>query len=205
MEPNKTLFQVIKSEPEKIKTIINNVLTMLGNRIYLDKAGAKYRLLDPVETGKKIEDRGDGTFTFKAANGDNYALKIIFQRISAIGKQSTVSEFFKDYAKFKKIIVARDFNNKIAEHVSRHHTQIFKENSLLEDIISYRDQPTFELLSPAEMEKVKAEYNVTDYTVQKLMRSDPIAKYFALKKGEIIRVIRPSPTSGEGVAYRIVM
>lgn len=205
MEENKTLFQVIKSEPEKTKTIINNVLIMLGNRIYIDKNGDKHRLLDPTEVLRHVDDKGDGTYTFKANNGDTYALKIVFQRISATGKQSTVSEFFKDYAKFKKIIVARDFNNKIADHVSRHHTQIFKENSLLMDILSFRDQPAFELLSPVEMEKVKAEYNVTDYTIEKLMRADPIAKYFALKKGDIIRIIRASPTSGEAIAYRIVM
>src|SRR5437868_6287816 len=124
MEENKTLFQVIKSEPEKTKTIINNVLTMLGNRIYIDKSGEKKSLLSPKDVLKNIEDRGDGTFTFKANTGDNYALKIIFQKITATGKNSAVSEFFKEYAKFKKIIVARDFNNKIADYVSKHHTQI---------------------------------------------------------------------------------
>ena len=177
---------------------------MLGNRIYINKKGEKHPLLDPTVVSKNIDDRGDGTFTFKANNGDNYALKIIFQRISAIGKQSIISEFFREYAKFRKIIVAKDFNNKIAEHVSRQHTQIFKENSLLEDIITNHYQPKFELLSPSEMEKVKQEYNATDYSIEKIMRSDPITKYFALKKGDIIRIIRPSPTSGEAIAYRIV-
>lgn len=204
METNKTLFQVIKSETEKTKTIVHNVLIMLGNRIYLDKKGEKHVLLNPTEVTKNVEDRGDGTFIFKANNGDNYALKIIFQKITAIGKQSTISDFFNDYAKYKKIIVAKDFNNKIADHVSRQRTQIFKENSLLEDILSHKYQPKFELLTSSEMEKVKTEYNVTDYSIEKMMRSDPITKYFALKKGDIIRIIRPSPTSGEAVAYRIV-
>ena len=205
MEPNKTLFQVIKPDSEKTKTIIDNVLTMLGNRIYLNKAGEKKPLLEPEAAAKHVEDRGDGTHTIKANNGDNFAIKIVFQRISATGKQSAISEFFKEYAQYKKIIVAHDFNNKIADYVSKHHTQIFKENSLLTDNISYRDQPKYELLSPAEMDKYKAEYNATDYTTKKLVRSDPIAKYFALKKGDIIRIIRPSPTSGEAIDYRIVM
>ena len=204
MELNKTLFQVIKTEAEKTKTIVNNVLIMLGNRIYLDKKGEKHILLDPSETSKSVDDRGDGTFVFKANNGDTYALKIFFQKITAIGKQSTISDFFNDYAKYRKIIVAKDFNNKIADHVARQHTQIFKENVLLEDIISNRYQPKFELLTPSEMEKVKSEYNATDYSIEKMMRSDPVTKYFALKKGDIIRIIRPSPTSGEAVAYRII-
>jgi DNA-directed RNA polymerase subunit H (RpoH/RPB5) len=177
---------------------------MLSNRIYIDKKGEKHQLLDQRDTLKNIEERGDGTFTFKANNGDNYAVKIIFQKITAIGKQSVISDFFNEYAKFRKIIVAKDFNNKIADHVARQHTQIFKENSMLEDIISHKYQPKYELLTPAEMDKVKSEYNATDYSIQKMMRSDPITKYFALKKGDIIRIIRPSPTSGEAIAYRIV-
>lgn len=205
MEPNKTLFSVIKPDIEKTKIILDNTLIMLGNRIYIDKTGAKRPLLVSSEAIKKVEDRGDGTYIIKADNGENYAIKIIFQRISATGKQSVVSEFFKDYAQYKKIIVARDFNNKIADYVGKYHTQIFKESSLLYDIITYRDQPAFELLSPTEMEQFKTEYNATDYTTKKMLRSDPIAKYFALKKGEIIRIIRPSPTSGEGVDYRIIM
>jgi len=204
MEPNKVLFEVMKSEAEKIEMIMNNVLTMLGNRIYIDKTGAKQPLIDPVEAKKKIIDKGDGTFIIKANTGDSYAVKIIFQKITAMGKQSVVSDFFKEYAQYKKIIVANDFNNKIAEYVSKQHTQIFKENALLTDIISYRDQPKFELLSPAEMDKVKEEYNITDYTTEKITRGDPIVKYFALKKGDIIKIIRPSPTSGQAVAYRIV-
>ena len=205
MEPDKKLFQAIKPESDKIMIIIKNTLKMLGNRIYIDKNGEKKRLLNPDQSLKSMEDRGDGFFVIKADNGDNYAIKIIFQKITATGKNSVVSEFFKEYAKYKKIIVAHDFNSKIIDYVSKHHTQIFKEHVLLEDIISNRDQPKFELLSPTEMEQVKLEYNATDYTIDKLLKTDAITKYFALKKGDIIRIKRPSQTSGWAIAYRIVM
>jgi len=206
MEPNKSLFNVMKSDAQKVKIIINNVLIMLGNRIYIDNQGEKQPLINVEETRKKIDNHGDGVFTLKANNGDNYAIKIIFSRISAIGKQSVVSEFFKEYPKHKKIIIARDFNNKMLDHVSKQHrTQIFKELQLLENIIEHIDQPRFELLSPKEMELVKKEYSATDYTLKKLNRNDPIAKYFALQKGDIIRILRPSPTSGWAIDYRIVV
>ena len=204
METNKTLFAIMKSDAEKTKIILNNTLIMLSNRIYMDKAGNKRPLLDIAEIEGKLQDKGDGTYTIKANNGDNYAIKIIFQRISAVGKQSIITEFFKDYAQYKKIIVSRDFNNKVADYVAKQHTQIFREASLLENIIEHRDQPKFELLSPLEMDKFKSEYNATDYTTKKLLRNDPITKFYALKKGDIIRIIRSSPTSGEGIDYRIV-
>jgi len=204
MGENKTLFSVIKSESEKTEIIINNVLMMLGNRVYIDKTGNKQPLIDPVVAKKKIDDRKDGTFIIKANNGDNYAIKLIFQKITATGKQSIVNEFFREYPQYKKIIIAYDFNNKIVDYVTRQHTQIFRESALLTDIISYRDQPQFELLTPSEMEKVKEEYNITEYTTEKFMRNDPVVKYFALKKGDIVRIIRPSITSGQAIAYRIV-
>lgn len=205
MEADRKLFTVFKTDTEKTNIIIQNVLTMLGNRIYIDKEGNKQPLLVPSEASKTIMDHGDGTFIIKANNGDSYAIKIVFQKIIATGKQSIISDFFNEYAKYKKIIIARDYNNKIVDYVSRQHTQIFREASLLQDIIKYRDQPKFEILSPSEIEKFKKEYNATDYTTKKMLRSDPVAKYFALKKGDIIRIIRPSPTSGEAIDYRIVM
>lgn len=205
MEENKTLFVVLKPDAEKTKIILNNIIIMLGNRIYIDKAGNKQPLLNPETTYKTIEDRGDHTFIIKADNDEKYAIKIVYQKISAIGKQSIVNEFFKDYDSYKKIIIAREYNNKIAEYVSKHHTQIFKESSLLQDIIKHSNQPKFELLSPKEMEKVKSDYNATDYTIKKMFRSEPVSKYYALKRGDIIRIIRPSPTSGEVCDHRIVM
>lgn len=204
MEAERNLFSVYKTDSEKTTIIIKNVLTMLGNRIYIDKDGNKQPLLDPEKALEKIADQGDGTYVIKANNGDNYAIKLIFQRIVATGKQSVVSDFFREYAKYKKIIIARDYNNKIADYVAKQHTQIFREAMLLQDLIKYRDQPKFELLSPSEAEQVKKEYNATDYTMKKMLRSDPVARYFALRKGDVVRIIRPSPTSGEAIDYRVV-
>lgn len=203
MEENRSLFDVIKSENDKTNIIINNILLMLSNRIYIDKNGDKQPLINLNDNN--IKDKGEGTYVIIANNGDKYAIKIIFQKITAIGKQSVISEFFREYDSYKKIIVANDYNNKILTYVTSHHTQIFRENALLQDIISNENQPKFELLSPSEMEQVKTEYNITDYTTNKILKSDPVAKYFALKKGDIIRIIRPSPVSGQAIAYRIVI
>ena len=40
--------------------------------------------------------------------------------------------------------------------------------------------------------------------MKKILTSDPIVFYFNLKRGNIIRIIRPSEQSGNSVDYRIV-
>lgn len=152
-----------------------------------------------------MEDKGDHVYIIPADNGTKYALKIVFQKITTISKQSIIAEFLENYAGYQRIIVASDYTNKIAEYILKRQTQLFREFSFLQDIISYRDQPRFELLSPEEMEQVRREYQLNEYTFEKMLRSDPVAKYFALKKGDLIRIIRPSPTAGESIAYRIVL
>ena len=200
---NKTLFTVIKNNDEKIEIIKKNIIIMLSNRIYIDKEGNKHSLIDK---NSKLKDHSNNVFTIKTDNGDNYAIKIIFDKITSVGKKSSINEFLEEYPKHKKIIVASEYINKIEVYMNKHHTQIFPENALLENIIDHHDQPVeFQLLTPAEMEQVKKEYNINDYTLSKYSRHDPIVKYYGLKKGDIVRIIRASPVSGLAIAYRIVL
>lgn len=203
MEENKSLFQVYKSEEEKIDIIVRHVLLMLSRRIFIDKEEKKQPLLDLSDKPKM--NIAEGVFTIKARNSENFAVKIFFHKITTSGKQSVISEFIREYADYKKIVIANDFNNKIADFAVKHGIQLFKESSMLEDVISYKDQPIFELLSPAEMKLVRSEYNTTNYTLNKTPRTDITVKYFGLKKSDIYRVKRYSPTSGYVPAYRIVM
>uniref|UniRef100_A0A6G6AAS6 RNA polymerase subunit 5 n=1 Tax=Borely moumouvirus TaxID=2712067 RepID=A0A6G6AAS6_9VIRU len=207
MEPNRIIFSIMKSDSEKVKTILTNILKMLSNRIYMDKEDKKQNLLNlenNFDPAKYVDDKGDNTFTLTTRNGDKYAIKIMFQKISAIGKQSPVSEFINEYNNHKKIIVAQEYNAKIESQVSKYGAQIFLESRLLSDLINNKFQPEFELLSPTEMKQFKTEYNVNEYTIKKYNRSDPVVQYFGLKKGDIIRIIRPSIVSGESIDYRIV-
>lgn len=201
-------FFILKTNEEKIKIILNNVYTMLRNRIYINKEGDKMPMLDdnPDETKnyEHFEDKANGVFIIETKNGEIFSINIIFQKITATGKQSVITDFIKTYAAYKKIIIAKEYNSKILDFVTKYNTQIFKEEALLMNIIDHCDQPRFELLSPKETELVKKEYNITDYTTKKILKIDPIVKYYGLKKGDYIRIIRPSPTAGEVCDYRIV-
>lgn len=199
----RTLHQIIKTEDQKTEIIRNNVILMLSRRIFIDNHGEKNELLN-IENLKYPEVGADKVFTIKCLNSEEYATKIIFGKVTTSGKQSALSEFIKDYGKYKKIIIASDYSNKIRDYCNKNGIQIFFERDMLEDVILTRDQPKFELLTPAEMKRVEEEYNVTSYTGNRTGRDDMVARYYDLKHRDIYRVYRPSPVSGYTIAYRYV-
>lgn len=199
-----TFFSVQKSEAQRSAIIVDNILKMLSKRIFINKTGEKESLIDYTEGVKNITDHKDNIYTLKTNNNLTYAFKITFSKLSSIGKSPDIADFLKKYSEHKKIIVATEFNNRILDHIDKHETQIFLESTLMQDILDYFDQPRFEMLSPKERELVLKEYGLSDYTMKKIKPIDPISKYFGLKKGDVIRVIRPSPIAGETIDYRVV-
>lgn len=200
------VFPVQKSESQKVSIIVDNILRMLSKRIYIDENGDKFPLINYEEATNQIVDHKDNVFTIKANNGINYAFKIMFSKLSSFDK-SDIKDFTKKYSEHKKIIVAKDYNNRTLDKIdknSKQDTQLFYESSLMQDILDYFDQPRFEMLSPKEKELVMKEYNLSEYTMKKIKSSDPISKYFALKKGDVLRIIRPSPIAGETIDYRVL-
>lgn len=199
------LFAIYKSVDDKNRIILDNTLKMLSNRIYIDESGKKHSLLNYPTQDKNIEILDDGVRIISAKNGEKYALKIFYTKITSTGKSSEIYIFFKDYSKYNKIVVASSYSKKITDYVAKYDSQIFPEFSLLINLIDHELMPKFEPLSPNEMELVKKEYGITEYTTKKILQKDPIVAYYNLKLSDYIRIIRPSPTSGESVDYRVVV
>jgi DNA-directed RNA polymerase subunit H (RpoH/RPB5) len=204
MSEKKELFVIYKSENEKTESILKNVLIMLSNRVYFENNDTKKQLLNYDKAYNNIERKDNNIFIVKANNNEQYVIKIGFDKITSLNT-SFIGSLIKDYPTHIKIIVTKEFNKKITQQISvSQNIQIFEEKDMLFDLISHELQPTFEILSPIESEKVKASYNVDEKLLCQISRSDPVTKYFALKKGAMIKVIRSSPISVFNIMYRIV-
>lgn len=79
--------------------------------------------------------------------------------------------------------------------------RIFPSFNLFEHILV----PKHEVLTPEEKEKVLIEYRVRPYQLPQIRSSDPAAKAIGAGPGDIVRVIRESPTAGKYVSYRYVI
>jgi len=65
--------------------------------------------------------------------------------------------------------------------------------------------PKHVLLSPQECEAVLKRYGIDAPQLPKIHVSDPAAKEIEAKVGDIIKVVRKSPTAKESVFYRLVI
>jgi DNA-directed RNA polymerase subunit H len=65
--------------------------------------------------------------------------------------------------------------------------------------------PAHEILKKEEAERILKTLNIEKEQLPKIKVDDPVAVEIGAKVGDIIRIIRESPTAGKSVAYRLVV
>ncbi len=69
----------------------------------------------------------------------------------------------------------------------------------------HENVPEHILLTPEEGEKVLGTYGIEAPQLPKIHINDPAAKEINAKVGDIIKIIRRSPTANQSVFYRLVI
>ena len=84
-----------------------------------------------------------------------------------------------------------------------YYVQIISLPQLLINIVNHRDVPHHEVIEENEKKELLVKYNIKQENLPVILRDDAMARYLGLRPGEIVRILRPSPTSGTYVSYRI--
>jgi len=81
--------------------------------------------------------------------------------------------------------------------------EYFVENELMINVTEHFLQPQFFLVNDELKAQILEKYNVKEQQLPKIQKTDPIARYYGLKKGELIRILRKSETAGISEVFRV--
>ncbi|EMG49453.1 RPB5 DNA-directed RNA polymerases I [Candida maltosa Xu316] len=95
--------------------------------------------------------------------------------------------------------------NKLIPTVSPSTIEIFQENDLIVNITHHELVPKHLKLSKDEKKELLERYRLKESQLPRIQREDPVARYLGLKRGEIVKIIRRSETSGRYASYRICL
>ena len=82
--------------------------------------------------------------------------------------------------------------------------QIFNVESLMFNITEHVLVPNHEIVDETEMNTIMQKYNIQEpVQLPLILQSDPVAKFIGAKKGDLVKITKPSETSGEYINYRL--
>lgn len=191
------LVELTYSEQQKNEIIIENFIKMLYNRNYFVNGN----LNDLIKSGIKNFTNYE---TFVKYNNEVFHLKIVPYKLNTIKKSEDIESFLNNYIDDKKIFTILPGSTKIEKQLlDYNNTEVFNDVDLLVNIIDNNLVPKHILLSDDEAKNILIEYKINKENLPRIFSGDRIAKYYNVKPGQIVKIIRPSITAGEEILYRV--
>lgn len=202
----------LNAEASKIFRVRKTCLRMLSKRGYIVDDAALNMTTDSFKT--KFGDtpsRENLTILVEKVNDSTDQLLVFFPEEEKVGVKpiKTYCQRMKNDQIMHAIIVVKVNLTPFAKTAIKEMTmrgfrvEYFRDAELLVDITEHKLVPEHVVLTQNQKLELLERYRLKPNQLPRIQISDPIARYYGLKNGEVVKIIRPSETAGRYITYRI--
>ncbi|MCO5590215.1 hypothetical protein L7F22_044184 [Adiantum nelumboides] len=167
---------------------------------------------EQVTGGSGAIDRNRLHFFTRLRNDDSQKIFVYFSDERNVGVM-TMRKFLQqleDKEIQKGIIIYQDKMTASAHKVidamrTQFDLEDFHETALLVNITHHHLVPRHDVLTDEEKKALLDRYRLKETQLPRIQVSDPVARYYGMKRGQVCKITRPSETSGRYCSYRICL
>ena len=189
----RTLLKMLK----KRSYVVDAAQLAMTPRGFVDQFGDQPKRNDLTILAEHETDAEDQLFVF-LPDDDKVGVKTIKQYCEMM-KEASVSHAIL----VVKAGITPFAKTALQEMASMYLIEHFRDNELLVDITEHKLVPAHQPLSPEDKAALLKRYKLKESQLPRIQKNDPVARYYGLKVGEVIKIVRPSETAGRYVTYRV--